>query len=1048
MKNSNNYDLFISASAGTGKTYTISKRYVEIFERAFESDEEINVGNVAAITFTRKAAGEMKERIVEMIRKRAAEDPRWMNLLYSMPFAWIGTIDSFAGRILSENGPFAGVDPGLQVAAGSGSLPLLQRAALRTIVESEDLVEPLLRVMNLDEILGALRRGMEQDRAKILASRPAEFVEGNPSLHQDPDLARDLAEANRAFLALFGRVNEAYLWDIDRENRTDFAGVVLTLREALRSSPALRGRLQEQFRRVIVDEFQDTDFLQKEIIDLLRGPDTKVVYVGDAKQSIYRFRGAEVEVFSEAREEVESRSGDIQELDTNYRSHPGVLAFCNRFFPSIFDSGYKQVMPLPVEGETGDLPRAKIIFAPEDEARAAALFIKSMAGREFDFLERRTDVEGKVLLFANRRIVRYRDFAILLRKLRGGAKDRYARALMDLAIPHYVVGESGFFDLPEINGLICTLKVLADPEDDLATVTALLSPAVSLDLQDLAWLKFRAKFGAGGEASQSKNRSPSLSSSPNNCQSISLNNSRNNSRISLFNALTLIEEGDLSPERMKRLVLFREVLDRFGNLKDVLKPSEILEEAVEILDYEAYLALSDPLKKRTANLRKLIEASRTLDEAGLSLREVISRLEAFGFDEIEPASVESEETDAVRVMTVHKAKGLEFPIVIVGETSWSDPPGSPPFLFRRGEDLAFTLQPHEKAEEGTVLFEMAQEEKKRETEEEKRTLYVAATRAADLLAITLTSPNRRGARPWREMLSGILAPGENPIDLPEVDPAFEDVVEVIRASDLDIPTSEAQEESESVIPDLRFIDPIEVGAESLRISPTRLVEAWEHRGSGEGLDPESGLEIELEVEEAGGEAEGEQTLEPKDLGRLAHQILENLGVGDRTLASLGSAERPWRPAHLYAGRFGDDELLEVWTYLDRLRDHDLVREIETSEKSRTEYEIIRPFGKYLLAGRVDKLVKTFGGWRIVDFKFAESAAHSPVYEFQMKFYLYLARDLFRPMLEAQLFYLKDGGVREVRLEDEEVQRFEEELARRIEQRKEGGRAGDPGLEKV
>jgi len=472
---------------------------------------------------------------------------------------------------------------------------------------------------------------------------------------------------------------------------------------------------------------------------------------------------------------------------------------------------------------------------------------------------------------------------------------------------------------------------------------------------------------------------------------------------------------------MRRLVRFREVLDRFGERRDLLKPSEILEEAVEILDYEAYLALSDPLKKKTANLRKLIEASRTLDEAGLSLREVISRLEAFGFDEIDPASVESEETNAVKVMTVHKAKGLEFPIVIVGETSWSDPPGSPPFLFRRGEDLTFTLQPHEKAEEGTVLFEMAAEEKERETEEEKRTLYVAATRAADLLAITLSSPSRRGARPWRDMLSGLLAPGENGGEAPEIDPAFEDVVEVVSASDLDVPTIEAREEIEPVIPDLRFIDPIEVEAESFRISPTRLVEAWEHQGTGLVLEPK------LEAAE-----EGEESLEPKDLGRLAHQILENLGVGGRNLASLGSAERPERPAHLYAGRFGDDELREVWTHLDRLCDHDLVREIEGAENSRTEYEIIRPFGRYILTGRVDKLVKTKDGWQIVDFKFADSAAHSPAYEFQMKFYLYLARDLFRPMLGARLFYLKDGGVREVRLEDEDVPEFEEELMRRIE----------------
>ncbi len=994
-------DLFISASAGTGKTFAITKRYVEIFERSFGSEEDLHVGNVAAITFTRKAAGEMKKRIVEMVRGRAEEDPRWADLLCSMPFAWIGTIDSFAGRILSENGPLAGIDSGFQVAAGSCSRAVLQRAALRTMVENEELVEPLLKVASLDEILGALLRGMEVDRAKILASRPAEPVEGGLPLCADPVDAKGLAEADRAFLALFRRVDEAYLRDMAQENRNDFAGVLLTLREALRSCPALRGRLQEQFRYIIVDEFQDTDLLQKEIIDLLRGPATRLIYVGDAKQSIYRFRGAEVEVFTEARRDAEAHSGEVQELETNYRSHPGVLAFCNRLFPRIFDRGYSEVNSLPVEGEIRAEQRAKILFSPDDEARAAALFIKSLAGRELEFLERRTDGQGRVLLVANRRRVRYRDFAILLRKLRGGAKDRYARALKEMAVPCYVVGEAGFFDLPEINGLISILKVLADPGDDLATATVLLSPAVGLDLQDLARLKFRARFGSDGEArlSQSNDQSP---------------------RISLTEALSHLEEGDLSPERMKRLLLFREVLHRFGEWRDLLKPSEILNGAVEILDYEAYLALGDPMKKRTANLRKLIEASRILDETGLSLREVISRLETFGLDDVEPASVESDETDAVKVMTVHQAKGLEFPIVIVGDTSWSDPIAPPPFLFRRGEDLIFTLQPRGKAGEGCFLSELVAEEGERGLEEEKRTLYVAVTRAADLLAITLSGQKTRGARPWREMLSTLVVPGEDPAEAPEVDPAFEEVVEVISASDLDVSASQGKEVGGAVVPDLRFIDPIDGGAESIRISPTRLVEEWEHCGSGEILEPES------EVTE-----EWEEPLEPKDLGRLAHQILENLGLGGRTLASLGSFETPGRPAHLYAARFGDDELREVWKFLDQLRDHPLVREIEGAEKIRTEYEVIRPFGRYLLVGRMDKLIKTEGGWRIVDFKFAESSTHSPAAEFQMRFYLYLARELFRPMLGAELFYLKDGGVRKVELEEEDVPRFEEELAARI-----------------
>lgn len=1014
-------DLFISASAGTGKTYTISKRYVEIFEEALQAGEAISVGEVAAITFTRKAAAEMKRRIVEMIADKAEADERWTGLLSSIPFAWIGTIDSFAGRILAENGALAGVDPGLRVEAPSGSSILVRRAALRAVWENEALAEPILRAVGVDDLVKALCLGAE-GRAKVIAARPAEAVEGDLPLHQDASLAAEIAEANRAFLELFRRFDAVRRREMERLGRTDFLGVLLSLRDLLLERPALRARLRSQFRYIIVDEFQDTDHLQKEIVDLLRGEKTRIVYVGDGKQSIYRFRGAEVEVFAEARREVEARSGTVRELATNYRSHPGVLDFCNRFFAGIFDGadgssvrGYWPVAPLPVVGETGDLPRAKILFHPEDEGKAAALFIRKMVGREFDFLMREADGSGGVNLIPERRKVRYKDFAILLRKLRGGTGDRYASALREMGIPCYVVGEAGFFDLPEIKGILSILKVLADPADDLSLTTALLSPAVGLDLQDLARLKARAKAIAeeGDPRPDGSRRAP------------------------LFDSLGGIEEGDLSPEKARRVGRLREVLDHFADRKDLLTPSAILEEAAELLDYEAHLALADPLRRRTANLRKLMEASKALDEAGLSLREVIGRLEGPGFEDVEPASVESEETDAVKVMTVHKAKGLEFPIVIVAETSWSDRATPPPFLLRRGEgggrELVISLLPEEKAGEGTFLSDMAEEERRREAEEEERTLYVAATRARDLLAITLSAPKRRGPRPWRDLLAPIIA-GED--ESPEAAPDFLGVLEVVRAADLE-PGEDGpalRGDGSAIVPDLTLIDPIEVEDGSLRISPTRLVDPEEHQpflpGLASARKPEA-AELELEPE-AAALADEEEPLEPKDLGRLAHQILEGLGVGGQTLDDLGSAERPRRPPHLQAGIFGDDELREVWTVLDRLKGHRLVREIEAAGKTRTEYEILRPFGRHTLVGRVDKLVKTREGWHIVDFKFADSSAHAPAYEFQMRFYLYLAREIFRPMVGARLFYLKDGGVRDLRLEDGEVEGFEEELRRRIE----------------
>jgi len=866
--------------------------------------------------------------------------------------------------------------------------------------EHDDIIEAAARIL------------LEEDRCVTIGFYPGGIAIRFPTTRK---LAEHLGIPHYYVLHRLG--------EMERDGLTDFSEVLLALRDILKSRPQVRSHLQGRFRYIIVDEFQDTDLLQKEIVDLLRGSDTRVVYVGDAKQSIYRFRGGELEAFALAMAEVGSSCGMVRTLDKNYRSHPRLLDFTNLFFSGIFQGdgplGCAPVTPLPAEGVGSDEARAKLLFHPKDEATAAALFIKSLAGREFSFVERKADGDGNVLLASRRRRVGYRDFAILVRKLRGGAGERYREALQEMGIPCYVVGEAGFFDLPEIKGLVSILSLLADPGDDLAAATALLSPAAGLDLQDLAHLRFRGD-GPGGEAGGPGPRR----------------------RVGLIDCIPLMEEGDLAPERMKRLLRYREVFDRLMERRDLLKPSQILKEAAEGLDYEVRLAERDPLRTKTANFRKLSEASRSLDEAGLSLREVVCRLEDSSFEEIAPASVESEETDAVKVMTVHQAKGLEFPVVIVAETSWSRPASPPPFLLRRGEggkgEVVFTLIPKEKGEEGTVLFEMAEEEEKREAEEEKRTLYVASTRATDLLAITRTPPKTRGSRPWHDLLSSLVEAGEGSGEAPKVVSAFEGVVEVVDCSAIDpsggVPT---RKERGPVVPYLGLIDPISPPQESLRISPTRLAEGWTDPGR-----PAGSMTV-VDYDLAG---EEEEPLEPKDLGRLAHQILESLGVGGRTLASLGSAERPTRPPHLLAGRFGDDELLEVWAVLDRLKDHELVREMESAGEVRTEYEILRPFGEDLLVGRIDKLVRDEEGWRIVDFKFADSPSASQESEFQMRFYIYLARELFSPLLGARLFYLKDGAVLEVALGDEEVADFELELSARIKEAKARSTPGSVGEE--
>jgi ATP-dependent exoDNAse (exonuclease V) beta subunit len=990
-------DLFISASAGTGKTHAISTAYVDLFDRAFQNNDPLDVGNVVAITFTRKGAAQMKSRILEMIRQRETGDPRWQQLKSSMAFAWISTIDSFAARIISEVGIYAGIAPDIQIGSDSRISSTLERCILRAFFDHEDLIEPLIARLTLDDLSLALKRAVKEKRYAMMRSKPAGNAEGGLLLHADPAVAVALALASDAFKKLFEEVYRSFLEEMQEENLTDFAGVLVALKDLL-SSPDhawIKERYSRRFMHIIVDEFQDTDSLQKEVLDLLRGEHSHIIYVGDAKQSIYRFRGAEVEVFSDAREKISSVKGEVRHLERNYRSHPDILKLCNAFYPLIFNSSssekkysqiYELVNPLPVVGETGNRPRVKILFDPQDEAEAAAKYILSIVGQQFDFVERR-QFDGETKLLAVRRPVRFRDIAILLRKMRPDKGKEYTGALARHGIPFYTVGEAGFFEIPEIAGILATLRVLSNPGDEVALTSALMSPVVGLDIQDMARLKFRAKAAGKG----------------------------------IFQILGLIEESDIDPGRIDRLRRFHQVMERYLPIRSMIRPSELAERLVEELDYPAFLAVDDSSGRKSANLRKFIITARSLDEAGVSLRELIRMLNDVGLDDEEQASIESEDTDAVKVMTVHKAKGLEFPVVIVGDTSWSQKEQKELLLFDKGEEgMCFALNCLDKDLcEGSFLGKLIAEEKDRNYEEEKRSLYVATTRASDMLVITISSKKGNKSRPWREMILGSMVQVEGDGEGIALTPGFDGLVEIVAAPEATVVPASAC--PARVTLETRYIEP--VGSETFKeyISPTAICKT---SSPGWRVEIDEGYVV---PEEDSGE--GDQSLE---MGLFAHRILEAVGRGCR-LADLldGGGCRPARG--LQSSELDRSQVQEVLRYLGRLKDHPLIKEMEAALESRNESQIIRPFGKYILSGRPDKVIKTAGGWKILDFKFSSSERHSEAYEFQTKFYLYIASEIFSPLLGAELFYLKDGTAVKVRLDEGDVRDFENDLIRRIEE---------------
>ena len=163
-------------------------------------------------------------------------------------------------------------------------------------------------------------------------------------------------------------------------------------------------------------------------------------------------------------------------------------------------------------------------------------------------------------------------------------------------------------------------------------------------------------------------------------------------------------------------------------------------------------------------------------------------------------------------------------------------------------------------------------------------------------------------------------------------------------------------------------------------------------------------------------------------GLLAHKIMEAVGNGitlEEVLQSSSSSLLQVQTA------ISQENAEEVYQYLSSLKNHPLIEEIENSSASMNEYRITKPLEKYLLYGRLDKIIKSPDGFRILDFKYSKSGSNSDAHEFQMRFYLYLAREIFSPLLGAELFYLKDGISKRIELSDKELPAFEDELMERI-----------------
>ncbi len=824
-------NVVVVAGAGTGKTTILVNRMLNLLLR---EPHPLAITEIVALTFTNKAANEMKQRLRRELTALAEEAPDSLSMLFRSRYqlsteevanraaaaleqlekAQIGTLHSFAAHLLRLHPVESGIDPSFQEDDGSQFMELFRirwdawladelgiagsrHERWRRVLRHVDLqhVQELARLMAAESIdltelerqcarndLGegvrewveTLRRSASRlltarmnakpvkiDQMLAAANRLFERLleEGPGAIHQlaiedrallEKDIGKatggwpeaDFAEA-RAALTVAQRlltVDQTFVRELigllrpfvttvhrafDTSGWITFDGLLVRAKTLLRDHPAVRARLKRSFRAILVDEFQDTDPIQYEIIlylaeregvahqswqelDLEPG---KLFIVGDPKQSIYAFRRADIEAFHRVLERILAGGGVAYSLRTNFRSDEAVLSVVNDVFDRLFQA-HPHLQPAN-ERLTARPRRTAELPSPGVQMRLVA----GDGEEDFDTAAAtRAEAEGlarwiKQELLAETVLVdqggrgsplQPGHIALIFRKLTQ-AQD-YLEALRRHGIAYLTDGEKHFYRRQEIIDLVNVLRTIENPHDHIALVGILRSPLAGVSDRDILHLR-----RAGG--------------------------------LSMAHATTLAHWSS------EQAAVLRSLYTRLTDLHRVaptLPLPEVLTLVFEQLPMLELAAASRHGEQAVANLLKARGlAEEVADRAHLTLSGFIELMVQRLLDQPEEAesALSEPSLEAVRILTIHKAKGLEFPVVILpGLHQGTKPSRTGPAVLYDWSSRCYGITTGTTCSLGSVL--VTAKVAAREEAEQRRLLYVGMTRARDLLVLSGGLPQR------------------------------------------------------------------------------------------------------------------------------------------------------------------------------------------------------------------------------------------------------------------------------------------------------------------
>ncbi len=940
--------VFVSAPAGSGKTQLLAERYVRLLEenlknKALQEYSEKFAGrpliteNILSVTFTRKAAFEMRERVFELLLGSKSEELRKIgrHLLEHPERIRISTIHSFCHSLLRRFSLEAGIDPEFNIiggwAAESLSLEAID-AAIRNIIERDLSVRK-----SLQACLARLRmRKFIQNISDITKKLPI----------TDPAFARWQGEKNQIYFEIFKLAVDILKRNKKKEGHLEYHDLEVEGLKLLRENPEWLNILyafNSQIQHILVDEFQDTNFYQWRIIyalieDWVSGSgianemftQPTLFLVGDEGQSIYLFRGADVQLFREAKRMMEENFAREDRYvyyrpEENYRSLDAVINFANSLFQKVMSGSgednlktsyipFKKGRKDKHKGEVGILlsRSPKKIGAQKMRELDAEIMggkIQSIVGTSSVFDKEK----GETLP------CQWKDIAVLLRDR--NSLPQIEAVLKRRNIPYVVIGSKGLFETPEVRLLYAILKFLRDPTDDLSFLSLLFSPCSYLSSKEVNLIA----------------RAPGFT------------------LLRRFEATKLSGKEEEKRSRLLSLIASWEMLAfRFSTV-------EVLEKV--LLDLKIWNIYSSD--EEAANIKKFLWMVQLLESEGLTLWDIAGEIAQFSQrGEEEKGQIEVEGTNAVNILTIHGAKGLEFPIVFISRIHEVSPDKrSGIFVDEAGEYVSVTLSQGKKEESEEIKW-TRQKYNLIAREEQKRLFYVAVTRARDYLYLTGIWPadDRVKKFSWLEYLKDAFE-----IEFPSGGPRSKTFLpEGVYLEDgknyRKLPIISRPKEKE--IPTLDRSGPLEEPLEFVRVSPTQAIEIRPE------LVGEGGLE----------------------LGEIVHQALEMIS---RNRLSPDEVE-----GFLKSGSLNSWVQNEARRHLKVMREAGLLEKyvIPDDRESYSELPFAMKDNGKVISGRIDRVILEKDTALIIDYKThsQDKEEIKKIYKPQIEYYKRAVDVIFEP----------------------------------------------------